>query len=71
MGGATEDGVKTNLDQNAVYSTFPDCISILLFPTSEEDPLPHPRSAIHHSGAKYDHFALKYDECSKFAEGVF
>jgi hypothetical protein len=50
--GATKDGVKINLDQNAVYSTFPDCASSLLFSLSEEDSLPYPRCTIHHSHAK-------------------
>lgn len=66
-----KDGVKMNLDQNAVYSTFPDFTSILLFPLSEEDSLPYHRSAIHHSGVKYDHFALKHDESSKSAKVCF
>jgi len=48
----------------AVYSTFLDCTSILLFQLSEKGSLPHPQTVIHHLGAKYDHFALKYDECS-------
>jgi hypothetical protein len=63
-------GVKTNLEQSAVYSTFPDCTSIL-FPLSAEDSLPHSPRAIHHPRAKYDHFALKYDESSKSTKVCF
>jgi hypothetical protein len=69
--GAAKDGVKINLEQNAVYSTFPAYTSIRLFPLSEEDSLPHPWSAIHHSRAKYHHFAFKYNESSKSEKVCF
>jgi hypothetical protein len=39
-------GVKTNLEKSVVYSTFPDCTSIL-YPLAEEDSLPHSPRAIH------------------------
>lgn len=69
--GTAKDGVRINLEQNAVYSTFPGCTSIRLFLLSEEDSLPHPQSAIHHSCAKYDHFAFKYNESSKSEKVCF
>jgi len=51
-------GVKTNLEQSAVYSTFPDCTSIL-FPLAEEDALPHSPKAIHHPPRKVRPVCIK------------
>jgi len=51
-------GVKTNLEQSAVYSTFPDCTSIL-FPLVEKDSLPHSPRAIHHPPRKVRPLCIK------------
>jgi hypothetical protein len=51
-------GVKTNLEQSAVYSAFPDCTSIL-FPLAEEDSLPHSPEAIHHPPRKVRPLCIK------------
>jgi hypothetical protein len=57
-------GVKTNLKQSAVYSTFPDCTSIFFHCLWKTHSHIHQELSII-PRAKYDHFALKDYESSK------